>query len=64
MFHAKRVILMISVDSLVLTRDGLVIGMPSVAGNNDHLWDQRSLAGSAGGRHVAQRAEERGEAWQ
>jgi len=28
-FHAKRVILMMSVDSLVLAREGLVIGMPS-----------------------------------
>ena len=28
-FHAKRVILMMSVYSLVLAREGLVIGMPS-----------------------------------
>ena len=28
-FHSKRVILMMSVYSLVLTREGLVIGMPS-----------------------------------
>ena len=33
-------------------------------GNHDHLWDQGSLASSAGGCHVAQRAEERGAAWQ
>ena len=28
-FHAKRVILMMSVYSLILAREGLVIGMPS-----------------------------------
>ena len=32
----------------------------SVVGNHGHLWDQGPLDGSAGGCHVAQRAEEHG----
>ena len=35
-----------------------------VARNHGHLWDQGYLAGSVGGWHVAQRAEERGTARQ
>ena len=35
-----------------------------VVGNHGHLWDQRPLASSTGGRHVAQKAEERGAARQ